>query len=90
MKKKLPLGGEISSLLPLLDLAVPGLGTSLSAVVGMIPGKQPTKKLETPTNPFRTFRKGGALAFEQKGKVKEYNLPTHEQGGGLVDKMGNP
>lgn len=82
MKKKYNMGGEISSLLPLLDLAAPGLGTALSAVVGMIPGKQPTKKLETPTNPFRTFRAGG--------KIKSYDLPTHEQGGGMVDKMGNP
>jgi hypothetical protein len=82
MKKKLPLGGEISSLLPLLDLAAPGVGSALSAIVSMIPGKSKTKKLETPTNPFRTFRKGGS--------IKEYDLPTHEQGGGMVDKMGNP
>ena len=76
------MGGEIQSLLPLLDLAAPGLGTTLSAVVGMIPGKSQTKALQSPTNPFRTFRKGG--------KIKEYDLPTHEQGGGVVDKMGNP
>lgn len=99
--KKLPLGGEIQSLLPLLDLAVPGLGTSLSAVVGMIPGKSQTKKLESPTNPFRTFRKGGLITESNKsydskssslkrGSIKAYNLPTHEQGGGMVDKMGNP
>lgn len=76
------MGGEIQSLLPLLDLAVPGVGTTLSAVVGMIPGKSQTKKLEAPTNPFRTFRAGG--------KLKAYDLPTHEQGGGMIDKMGNP
>ena len=101
MKKKYNLGGEIQSLLPLLDLAVPGLGTSLSAVVGMIPGKSQTKKLESPTNPFRTFRKGGLITESNKsydskfsslkrGSLKSYNLPTHEQGGGMVDKMGNP
>jgi len=74
MKKKYNLGGEISSLLPLLDLAIPGLGTSLSAVVGMIPGKQPTKKLETPTNPFRTFRKGGKLDPGNPKTVKVGNI----------------
>lgn len=81
-KKKYNMGGEISSLLPLLDLAAPGLGTALSSVISMIPAKSQTKNLQTPTNPFRSFRRGG--------KMKEYNLPTHEQGGGMIDKMGNP
>lgn len=83
MKKKMPLGGEINSLLPLLDLAIPGVGTALSAVMPMIAGmKKQATTLQKPTNPFRTFRKGGS--------IKEYNLPTHEQGGGMIDKMGNP
>lgn len=81
--KKYNLGGEINSLLPLLDLAIPGVGTALSAVMPMIAGmKKQATTLQKPTNPFRTFRKGGSL--------KSYDLPTHEQGGGMIDKMGNP
>ena len=81
--KKYNLGGEINSLLPLLDLAIPGVGTALSAVMPMIAGmKKQATTLQKPTNPFRTFRTGG--------KLKSYDLPTHEQGGGMIDKMGNP
>ena len=85
MKKKLPLGGEIQSLLPLLDLAVPGLGTSLSAVVGMIPGKRQTKKLESPTNPFRTFRDGGVIKVGNN-KFNANDIKASKKGNYFVGK----
>ncbi len=85
MKKKYNLGGEIQSLLPLLDLAVPGLGTSLSAVVGMIPGKSQTKKLETPTNPFRTFRDGGIIKVGNN-KFNANDIKASKKGNYFVGK----
>lgn len=80
------MGGSLQSLLPLLDLAAPGLGTAASTVAGVLQQanaftKQSTP-LKSPTNPFRTYKNGG--------KLKMNNLPSHEQGGGIVDKMGNP
>lgn len=80
------MGGSLQSLLPLLDLAAPGLGTAASTVAGVLQQanaftKQSTP-LKSPANPFRTYKNGGSL--------KTNNLPSHEQGGGLVDKMGNP
>ena len=85
MKKKYTTGGEIQSLLPLLDLAVPGLGTSLSAVVGMIPGKQQTKKLERPTNPFRTFRDGGIIKVGNN-KFNANDIKASKKGNYFVGK----
>jgi len=84
--KRYDMGGSLQSLLPLLDLAAPGLGTAASTVAGVLQqanafNKQ-TTPLKSPTNPFRSYKLGG--------KLKEHNLPTHEQGGGMVDKMGNP
>ena len=80
------MGGSLQSLLPLLDLAAPGLGTAASAVAGVLSQAnaftKQSKQLQTPTNPFRSYKMGG--------KLKLNNLPSHEQGGGLVDKMGNP
>lgn len=86
MKKRYDMGGSLQQLLPLLDLAAPGLGTAASTVAGVLQqanafNKQ-TTPLKAPTNPFRSYRAGGQL--------KMNNLPSHEQGGGLVDKMGNP
>lgn len=80
------MGGSLQQLLPLLDLAAPGLGTAASTVAGVLQqanafNKQ-TTPLKSPTNPFRSYKLGG--------KLKEHNLPSHEQGGGMVDKMGNP
>lgn len=85
MKKRYDMGGSLQSLLPLLDLAAPGLGTAASTVAGVLQqanafNKQ-TTPLKSPTNPFRTYKNGG--------KLKLNNLPSHEQGGGIVDKMGN-
>lgn len=84
--KKYNMGGSLQQLLPLLDLAAPGLGTAASTVAGVLQqanafNKQ-TTPLKSPTNPFRTYKMGGSL--------KTYNLPSHEQGGGMIDKMGNP
>lgn len=80
------MGGSLQSLLPLLDLAAPGLGTAASTVAGVLSQAnaftKQSKQLQSPNNPFRTYKFGG--------KLKEHNLPSHEQGGGLVDKMGNP
>lgn len=86
MKKRYDMGGSLQQLLPLLDLAAPGLGTAASTVAGVLQqanafNKQ-TTPLKSPTNPFRSYRAGGSL--------KMHNLPSHEQGGGMVDKMGNP
>lgn len=86
MKKRYDMGGSLQQLLPLLDLAAPGLGTAASTVAGVLSqanafNKQ-TTPLKSPTNPFRSYRAGGSL--------KMHNLPSHEQGGGMVDKMGNP
>lgn len=80
------MGGSLQSLLPLLDLAAPGLGTAASTVAGVLQqanafNKQ-TTPLKSPSNPFRSYRAGGSL--------KMHNLPSHAQGGGMVDKMGNP
>lgn len=84
--KKYNMGGSLQQLLPLLDLAAPGLGTAASTVAGVLQqanafNKQ-TTPLKSPTNPFRTYKMGGSL--------KAYNLPSHENGGGMIDKMGNP
>lgn len=86
MKKRYDMGGSLQQLLPLLDLAAPGLGTAASTVAGVLQQanaftKQSTP-LKSPTNPFRSYKMGG--------KLKLNNLPSHEQGGGIVDKMGNP
>lgn len=59
------MGGSLQSLLPLLDLAAPGLGTAASTVAGVLTqanvfNKQ-TTPLKSPTNPFRAYRDGGDL-----------------------------
>lgn len=65
MKKRYDMGGSLQSLLPLLDLAAPGLGTAASTVAGVLQqanafNKQ-TTPLKSPTNPFRTYRDGGSI-----------------------------
>lgn len=94
MRKKYDMGGSLQQLLPLLDLAAPGLGTAASTVAGVLQqanafNKQSTP-LKSPTNPFRTYKNGGSLESGKSSKLKTYNLPSHENGGGMIDKMGNP
>jgi len=65
MKKRYDMGGSLQSLLPLLDLAAPGLGTAASTVAGVLQqanafNKQ-TTPLKSPTNPFRSYRDGGLI-----------------------------
>jgi len=63
--KRYDMGGSLQSLLPLLDLAAPGLGTAASTVAGVLQqanafNKQ-TTPLKSPTNPFRSYRAGGLI-----------------------------
>ena len=62
---KYDMGGSLQQLLPLLDLAAPGLGTAASTVAGVLQqanafNKQ-TTPLKSPTNPFRSYRDGGLI-----------------------------
>jgi len=63
--KRYDMGGSLQQLLPLLDLAAPGLGTAASTVAGVLQqanafNKQ-TTPLKSPTNPFRSYRDGGLI-----------------------------
>lgn len=81
--KKYNMGGSLQSLLPLLDLAAPGLGTAASAVAGVLSQAnaftKQSKQLQTPTNPFRSYRDGGKMLYtsklnETKPNVVEPNI----------------
>jgi hypothetical protein len=86
-KKELyELGGILNTLqplLPALNLAVPGLGTGLSAAAGIGSGlledNTPAVPLKQTTN---IYMKGGLL--------KKYNAPSHAKGGQLINSIGNP
>lgn len=81
--QKMNLGGALKSLLPALDLVLPGVGTGASMAVGigeqLLADKEPVRPLDQTTN---IYMKGGIL--------KKYNAPSHAKGGQLVDRNGNP
>ena len=74
MKKRYDMGGSLQQLLPLLDLAAPGLGTAASTVAGVLQqanafNKQ-TTPLKSPTNPFRSYRDGGLIKVGNNEALK--------------------
>jgi len=84
VKENIPkksLGETIEQVSPLANLAIPGLGTAISTIASLYSNE------ETP-DPYplkKQMRGGGSV----KG-YKQYNAPSHEQGGMLVNKEGVP
>jgi len=101
--KKYDMGGSLQQLLPLLDLAAPGLGTAASTVAGVLQqanafNKQ-TTPLKSPTNPFRSYKDGGHISsahnFQRVGKYTfdSSKIKKREDGmlvvRGAVNDIGN-
>lgn len=79
---KQDLGGILQTVAPLADLAIPGLGTGLSALSSLIPQKQKE------VNPYplnQQMKMGGEV-----GGFKQYNTSSHENGGQLIGEDGQP
>lgn len=73
-------GGLLQSVAPLADLAIPGVGTGLSLITSLLDNKM-NKPQETIYN--KQLEMGG-----QVNGFKQYNAPTHEEGGQLIDENG--
>jgi hypothetical protein len=101
-KKKLPkygFGSVLQAASPFLNL-IPGVGTiaslGASAVGGLMEKEEQEKELAkknikyTPmnitTNPYGIMRNGGNT---QLGNSKQYNAPTHENGGQPINENGD-
>ena len=83
-------GGEIAAGVASM---IPGVGSVLSPVISLVDGligEDEPQVAATPQYDNTSFMKNGGKLYAHGGEFKSYNMPSHKQGGGMVDAQLNP
>ena len=83
-------GGEIASGIASM---IPGVGSVLSPVISLVDGligEDEPQVAATPQFDNTSFMKNGGKLYANGGEFKSYNMPSHENGGGMIDAQLNP
>jgi hypothetical protein len=73
-----------------LNMAVPGAGTALGSTAKGIGNAFEEKGSTTTNKTRRTANINPYGMFRDGGMLKQYNAPSHEEGGQMLDKNANP
>lgn len=83
-------GGEIAAEVASM---IPGVGSVLSPVISLVDGligEDEPQVAATPQYDNTSFMKNGGKLYANGGEFRSYDMPSHEQGGGMLDAQLNP